>query len=371
MGGGGRSCTVIGCLSRSSTQKDKHFYRFPSDPIFKDVWIIFTRRGNDYQIKKSSVVCQDHFDPSCFVVKKKQICLAKNTIPTIFYRSTPEGEFEKYVLTFDRDVMHYVEEDTLLNPVYDKEKHEVELLSKKQRKIEEIGKLCRFCLEDRDEKLIEISKLKDYSISPSEVLALVGLNPKHNDLFSKRACEECFQQIFVFDGYRKRCKKSQDFFVDEINQIEIEIQKLFGNSGQEKSWMKKETTNWSDEEDEEEEATCCNDSFESNQLSPFKQGTVFQFQKIVVKEEQKDYASDEEYQDFQIPSIGTDDKGFPKKNENDIAIGVTAIKALTKYENDSYDIKDVFMPEKNQSSNSRIYECFYCRLVSTHSRVAA
>ena len=128
--------------------------------------------------------------------------------------------------------------------------------------------------------------------------------------------------------------------------------------------MKKETTNWSDEE-EEEEATFCNESFESSQMSPLKQSTVFRFQKIVVKEEQKECASDEEYQDYHVPSVANDDEGFPTKtdNENDTAIGVTAIKALTKYETDSYDIKDVFMPEKNQSSNSRIYECFYCRLV--------
>ena len=243
MGGGGRSCTVIGCLSRSSTQKDKHFYRFPSDPTFKEIWITFTRRGNDYQIKKSSVVCQDHFDPSCFVVKKKQICLAKNTIPTIFYRSTQEGEIEKYVLTFDRDVMHYVEEDTLLNPIYDKEKREEELIVKRDQKIEVIGKLCRFCLEDRgDEDLIEINKLLKYSINPSEVMPHILIT--NFEIFNKKACEECFQHIILFDGYRKRCRRSQDLIIEELKRVESEIVKLNGACYDPNSWLKTETVAW-------------------------------------------------------------------------------------------------------------------------------
>lgn len=371
MGGGGRSCSVVGCQSRSAAQKDKHFYRFPPEQPLRDIWTTFTRRGNDYELKKSSVMCQDHFDPSCFVVKKKQICLAKNTVPTIFYRSTSEGD-EKIVLTFDHDVMHYVEEDTLLFPVYDREKHEKELLAKKERKLNEVAKLCRFCLEDREEEsLLAVNKLRDYSINPSDVMILVGLNAQYNELFSKNACEECFQHIFVFDGYRKRCQKAQDRLINEMKHLEQEIQKVCGGTTQD-PWLKTETsTNWDDDDDDDH---FLNDSFESSS----KRGADKpQFHKIIVKEEQKD---DDENQDYHIPSVAMDDTAadddddfaplnLPTKTENDnvtINETVTAspIKSMTKYENDTFDLKDVFMPDRSQGTNCRFYECFFCRLVS-------
>mgnify|MGYP002655259480 CR=1 FL=1 len=218
--GGGRSCTVIGCQSRSAISRDKHFYSFPSDPTLRDVWLTFTRRGPDYEIKKSSYICQDHFDSTCIVVKKKQVCLAKNSVPTIFSRTTVEGSAEKIVLTFDRDVQHYVEEDTQLNPVYDKEKHTADLLALREQKLKEMAKLCRFCLEDRGEqKLIAINKLKEYAISPQEMMTLIGINVKYNEIFSRNACEECFQQIFVFDGYRRRCLKAQNRLVSDMKDL--------------------------------------------------------------------------------------------------------------------------------------------------------
>jgi hypothetical protein len=369
MVGGGRSCAVVGCQSRSSAHKDKHFYRFPSDQILSDVWKSFTRRGTDFTLKKSSVMCQDHFDPSCFVAKKKQVTLAKNTVPTIFYRSSPEGE-EKIVLTFDQDVMHYIEADTLLNPVYDREKREEELLTKRKRKLDKFGRLCRFCLEDRDqEKLMTISKLKDYSINPNEVMALIGIDPKYNDLFGKSACEDCFQQIFVFDGYRKRCKKTQDQLVNELKDIEKEIQMVCGYSEQ-SSWMKTEMANWSEDED------AYNDSFGSSRVKSTRQSNDdYQFHKIIVKEERKDEAPDIEYQDFHLASVTMDESAAeedclsaadtdPNLDDAEVPPDENPIKAMTQYETDTYDIKDVFVSEKHQSSNSRIYECFYCRLVS-------
>lgn len=145
-------------------------------------------------------MCQDHFDPSCYVYKRKQQCLAKNSIPTIFLRETAEG-LEKIVLTFDQDIQHYVEEDTLLNPAFDKEKCERELLEKRRRKLSEINNLCRFCFENQEEG-VAITRMKDYGISPNDMLTLIGINTEFNDVFSKNVCEECFQQIVSLDGYR-------------------------------------------------------------------------------------------------------------------------------------------------------------------------
>lgn len=378
--GGGRSCSVIGCPSRSSPSSRKRFYGFPSDQTIRDVWTTFTRRGSDYVIKSSSYICEDHFDSVCFVFKKKQICLAKDTIPTIFYRTTPEGETEKIVLTFDRDIMHYIEEDTLLNPVYDKEKREEELIAKRERKIEEIGKLCRFCLEDRsEENLIEISKLKDYSIRPAEVMSLVGLNIQYNELFSKNACEECFQQIFVFDGYRKRCQKAQDRMVSEIKQLEEEIQRVSGILA-ESSWLKAETSaNWNDDE-------VMNESLESSQLvSPVK-SIEPEFHQIIVKQERKPM-SDDEFDEFEYSAIpldvSEDIEDFPdysavdssshefkvpdlqakKEDESDDGTDIldSGMKKLTQY--DDMETSGIVEGSK-QHNNSRIFECFFCRIVS-------
>jgi THAP domain/Zinc-finger associated domain (zf-AD) len=380
--GGGRSCSVIGCSSRSNPLNRKRFYGFPIDQTIRDVWTTFTRRGSDYVIKSSSYICEDHFDPSCFVFKKKQICLAKDTIPTIFNRMTPEGESEKIVLTFDRDIMHYVEEDTLLNPVYDKEKREEELIAKRDRKIEEIGKLCRFCLEDRsEENLIEISKLKDYSIKPTEVMSLVGLSTQYSELFSNNACEECFQQIFVFDGYRKRCQKAQERMVSDIKQLEQEIQRVSGIIA-ESSWLKGEaTTNWNDDE-------LMNESLEPSQMvSPVKSSEP-EFHQITVKQERKDEStSDDEYNEFEYSSIPLEVSGdiedFPDYNtantsshefkvpdlqakkedesDDDTAASDSGIKKLTQYE----DMETSGIVEgSKQHNNSRIFECFFCRIVS-------
>jgi THAP domain/Zinc-finger associated domain (zf-AD) len=384
---GGRSCTVVDCPNRSNMLIKKRFFGFPTDQTIRDVWATFTRRGADFAIKKgSSYICEDHFDSSSFVFKKTQDFLSKEAIPTIFHRVTPEGESERIVLTFDREIMHYIEKDTLLNPVYDKEKREEELAAKRERKLKEIGKLCRFCLEDRNEEnLIEISKLKDYSIKPAEVMSLVGLNTQYSELFSNNACEECFQQIFVFDGYRKRCQKAQDRMVSEMKELDQEIQKICGGTGQ-GSWLKAETTNWND--DCEDDENMMNETVESTRLvTPVKKtADKTEFHKIIVKEEREDEMSDDDYyQDYQdyVPSVAMDKtaaadddedddfvapnlplktENIPEPEENSDA-GVAAIKTMTKYEDGKFDLKDVFMPDRSQG-NCRIYECFFCRLVS-------
>lgn len=132
MAGGGNSCAVVGCINRTVADKNVHFYHFPTkDPALREVWKTFSRRGSDYKIRQNTVICHEHFDPSCYDVKAKQMRIKTGSIPTIFYRSR-----EKIILTFDRDLMHYVEEETLLNPVYDREKREMELIAKRERKVE-------------------------------------------------------------------------------------------------------------------------------------------------------------------------------------------------------------------------------------------
>ena len=386
MVGGGRSCTVVGCLSRSSTQKNKHFYHFPSEQTLQDVWKIFTRRGNDYGVKKSSYICEDHFDPSCFVFKKKQICLAKNTIPTIFYRTTPEGETERILLTFDRDVMHYIEEDTLLNPIFDKEKREEELIEKRDQKIKEIEKLCRFCLEDRgDEDLIEINKLLKYSINPSEVMPHILIS--NIEIFNKKACEECFQQIIVFDGYRKRCRRSQDLIIEELKRVESEIVKLNGADYDTNSWLKTETIAWADDDE-----GCDDESpVENVQTGP-------QFHQIIMKQEEKEEIITDDHFigfDYQTPlsienpvdencldgdqihdtlfsnpkKVRKAKRKFKSKAEKlkdlktqNTSLAVSPTEISTRYEEDTINLKDVHY-QSTVIQKCNFYECFFCKLV--------
>ena len=343
--------------------KEKHFYRFPSDPTLRDVWLTFTRRGTDYEVKKSSFICQDHFDGSCFVIKKKQVCLAKGTIPTIFYRNTAEGE-EKIVLTFDHDVLHYAEEDTLLNPVYDKDKHERDLLEKRDEKLKLMRKLCRFCLEDTcEEKLISISKLKDYSINPSDIITIFGLQTEFEEMFSKNACEDCFQQIFVFDGYRKRCRKAQDRLLSDLKDLDKKITDVQGEYlSTATPWFKTEMS-WNDEEDEDENV---------DSISPAK---FFDkspdFHKIIVKEEREeepDHLSDDDvFENYAMQSIDEtveDDyttPEMPSKEDVEQEDEVQDVLKSTKYIQDTFDI---IIHGNTQLGTSRIYECFFCNMVS-------
>lgn len=382
MGGGGRSCIVVGCKSRTTDDKSKHFYKFPKD-YRKEIWITFSRRGQDYEPKDSSVVCQDHFDPSCYVYKKKQQCLAKDSIPTIFYRETQEG-IEKIVLTFDNDVMHYVEEDTLLNPAFDKEKCERELVEKRQRKLNEIGRLCRFCFEIQEEgKCVAISRMKDYGISPNDMLTLVGINTEFNDIFSKSVCEECFQQIVSLDGYRKRCQKVQNQLIDDIKVLDANIQRLRNNTCFEpNSWFKPEDT-W-DESDND----CDNDEIVISDLAVMKKED--NFHQIIIKEEHEDDEMSDD--NFNLSSIIHSDseseqpiflddmenneidaivskklKRTRKSTKADKTMKVLKLKKLKSktVEPENEEESKTTITSKTQiidprPVNQRTYECFFC-----------
>lgn len=360
--GGGKSCSVVGCSNRTVADKHKHFYKFPREECYRDIWLTFTRRGSDYTVKDSSCICEEHFDPSCFIYKKKQQCLAKFTVPTIFYRQTPDC-IEKIVLTFDRDVLHYVEEDTLLNPAFDKEKREKELVEKRDRKLKEIGKLCRFCFDhDQDEnKLVPIAKLKDYAIQPADMLALVGIDTQFNDVFSRSTCEDCFQQIVTFDGYRRRCQKAQNSLVNIIKEIDQQIQKLRNTTAEPNSWFKPEAT-WDEYEDDDEgmkDDSCTQNTKQlANEVS---------FQQIIIKQE-KDEASDGDFFDYSanIDDGDTSDIDFQKKDvdSEDELEGVDMEMPAKIKKKKSGTAKQRIPKDPNRPHNQREYECFFCHVVS-------
>ncbi|XP_045488303.1 peroxynitrite isomerase THAP4 isoform X4 [Pieris rapae] len=65
-------CSVFGCKKRSDTssvQKDNvTFHLFPKDPIRRQQWIKACENHRTWLPKRTSKVCSDHFDTSCFLL---------------------------------------------------------------------------------------------------------------------------------------------------------------------------------------------------------------------------------------------------------------------------------------------------------------
>lgn len=217
---GGNTCSVDGC-DNNSAKDEKHFYQFPKVQPLKDIWTKFTRRGSDFEVTWASCICQDHFEPSCFITKNKKQCLKSNSIPKIFNRQTTGG-VERIALTYDSDLQQYVGDGMLHKMFLDKEKRETELIEKRQRKLQEIAKLCRFCFDAHDE-LVDVRKLK---ISISEVLKFLGIDSQLKETLSSVVCTECFQHIISIDEFRKRCKEAQNRIVSDLSELDENIRKV-------------------------------------------------------------------------------------------------------------------------------------------------
>ena len=217
-----KKCLALGCYNNTSDNGILHFFQLPKNETIRDIWIRFSRRGNEYDVKKYTYLCEEHFDPSCFDRKQKKTFLVKNSIPSIFIKNTPNGQ-EKRALTFDQSILHYVEEDTFLKPVNDHDRNEKKNIEKCHQKLREIREeFCRFCFDVSCEKLVQLCNLSDYGVNVNEMLEFIGVS-QQNDVFSDLACEECFQEIVGFDGFRKRCQKSQREILSEIRELKNQL----------------------------------------------------------------------------------------------------------------------------------------------------
>lgn len=117
-----RSCVVLHCNGLTKNmQSDKKYFNVPKADPLRSVFLTFSRRGDDFRIDtKRYSICEDHFHPSCFMLNKKNVLkLKKQAVPTIFREPTADGE-EIIVVTFDFESLRYLEESTLLNPVYNR-----------------------------------------------------------------------------------------------------------------------------------------------------------------------------------------------------------------------------------------------------------
>lgn len=373
----------------------------------------FTRRGDDFTVKYH-VICERHFAQQCFLKKKKQLRLKEGSAPTIFERLTKNGK-EKVVMDFDPDLVCYMNSENLLDPVYDKEEHGKSLTKEQKNRMKDVRKLCRFCLEDKaqDENLIAVSKLEDYYIKLDEVFSLVGIDRKFDGIFNSEVCEECFQHIITFDGFRKRCRKAHIAVVTDLRELDEKIQQVCNTITEYSEYFvenetvgtKKEqpVTTWADNDKHFQQ----DDSNEhQNQISSqIKTDNVMvsplNFQKI--KEEAKDEPisdGEEELSSFQFPAINmddSDDEPLVKRkapNEDEIEMPNEAIQVREESDDDfDWKVPDVTLDEKLEENKkqkplftsrfsllvddksvvdtcdkqyfaNRIYECWFCRMVS-------
>ena len=85
------TCVVFGCSNRAKAGSGISFHRFPfNDPDRLQKWKQAVRR-KDWAPKKSSWICGEHFEQSCFVVRPgKHGCrLYDHAIPKIFPKHLP------------------------------------------------------------------------------------------------------------------------------------------------------------------------------------------------------------------------------------------------------------------------------------------
>lgn len=368
------SCAVVGCLSRF-VRGGKHFYRFPKNEQFKNLWIQFTRKGNKFDVKSCSAVCEDHFAADRVVSKKKgRLYLVKKTVPTIYYRETIKG-VERVIVEFDSNNCQYIGQESvnLLRGTVSAQEEKA-LVQDRSQKVKELKNLCRFCFECQDEKFVALTKLKAYTIEVDEMLSIIGIGPLYNDVFSDIVCEQCFQQIVSIDGYRKRCRKAQEEIINEMEELDSKLQSIRSLKSEERPWFKYETKQ--------------DDVFDQQQPPQFE----------IIEEHLDDnisYVGDEDDDDFKPEQYDFDMDQSESKNITEICLKNEykdepmddLIETDHNYEyaeeeedddddfqgipepsdKDVYTITDIEAIIKNPDRNSfalRVYECFFCRLVS-------
>lgn len=377
-------CAVIGCRNRF-VRGGKHFYRFPKNEEYKQLWIQFTRKGPNFSVKKCSAVCEDHFTEDRVVTKKKgRLYLLKNTVPTIYYRESKAG-VERIVVEFNEETCEYIGQESvnLLRGTVNAQAEKT-LIRDRNYKVKELKSLCRFCFESQDDKFVAISKLEAYSIDPEEMLTLIGIGSQYNEVFSEIVCEQCFQQIVSIDGYRKRCCKAQAEIITEMQELDQKLQNIRQphQRAEELPWFKYEPM--SDDEPQPihvevleeylDDISYIGDEEDDGYQEEHHESVVdFASYKISdAQNDSKDFCDiikDEtkmETMDDIIETHHTFETHYENPDENDDEEEDEFQGIPEPPEKDIYNITDVDAIIKNPDRNSfalRIYECFFCRLV--------
>lgn len=340
---------------------------------------MFTRKGNCFEVKKCSAICEDHFAAERVVSKKKgRFYLLKGTVPTVYYRESKEG-LEKINVEFDYNNEQYIGQESvnLLRGTVSAQDEKM-LVHDRRERVMELKNLCRFCFESQDDKFVAISKLGAYSIDSNEMISLIGIGTQYDDVFSEIVCEQCFQQIVTIDGYRKRCQKAQDDIILEMTELDQKLQDIRTLKAEERPWFKfDESENISDTHQPAhieiiEEHLDDNISFVGEESDNDFHTEEYCFEDFKVEEDQntpksicfKEYKA-EPMDESNIIDQSNYDSNFDNEDqdEND----ENYLRVPESSDKDIYNTTDTDAIIKNPDRNSfalRIYECFFCRLVS-------
>lgn len=233
-------CSVVGCRNRFARGK-LHFYRFPKDDR-RNAWIQFTRKGNNFQPKNSSTICEVHFSKEFFQEKKDRVHLSKDAVPTIFFKQSSLG-LEMVQVSYDHSNRQYFGQESIemLQGTISAEDEEA-ISNKRQQKLDELKTLCRFCFcfdTKIESKCVSIAKLDSYNINLNDLLTSLGLSLQSNEVYGELVCEQCFQQIVELDLFKKKCKDAQDEVFFEIQELENKLKEVRSKKNG-KLWSKSE-----------------------------------------------------------------------------------------------------------------------------------
>lgn len=384
-------CSVVGCRNRFTRGK-LHFYRFPKD-VRRNIWIQFTRKGNEFQPKGSSTICEVHFAKECFVEKKDRVHLSKDAVPTKFFKQTSLG-LEMVQVSYDAENHQYFGQECmqLLRGVISVDDEEA-ITNKRLQKIEELKSLCRFCFYSKsktENKCLPITELNRYQIDLNDLVQSLGLATPPSDAVGELVCEQCFQQIVEFDLFKKKCREAQDEVCLEIQELDSKIQEIRDTKSCGKPWFKADVGVSADESliettieileehlVDDEEFDSANYHYEPSHAGEQPMETngecieeIVDGYKII-------------YQHIPDPN-GSDYKLFEEEGAGEIisdealeacqAVDIKMMQTPTKSQGcdeqvgvDEYQVVSTDDIIKNPERNRfcfRIYECFFCKLVS-------
>lgn len=361
----------MGCRSRF-VRGGKHFYRFPKDPQFQQLWVQFTRKGANFPVKKCSAVCEDHFDEARVVIKKKgRLYLMKRTVPTIYYRDTKLGT-ERVNVEFDPVRLQYVGQESvnLIRGTATAQEDKA-LQQARCQKIKQLKNLCRFCFEEsQDDKFVALSRLTSYGIDPEEIILTLAIGTEYSECFSDILCEQCFQQIVAIDGYRRRCRKAQEDTIAELDELDAKLQSI-QSSATELPWFKFEVKDEDptqvlivEEHLDDNISYDCDEDDEEFTVKYDARDFGYKYDEPGdAKDESKESMDDIIMHDVTFDSNFEIDDEISEEDEDELhGIGSESI------DKDVYDITDIDAIIKNPERNAfalRVYECFFCRFVSS------
>lgn len=318
--------------------------------------------------------------------------LSKDAVPTIFFKQSSIG-LEMVQIKYDAENHQYFGQESieLLRGKISVEDEEA-IANKRQQKLDELKSLCRFCFcndPKNESKCVSINKLDAYQIELNDLLTSLGLGSEPIEVFGELVCEQCFQQIVEIDLFKKKCREAQEEVFAEIQELDNKIQEIRNSKSSGVAWRKSDVGLSVDESQMEastieilEEHLVDEDEFEDS-YEPQVIESQMESNEEYIEEIHEGYKI--VYQ--QIPDSNmSHDKLFKEISVNEImpeealeacqSMDIQVMHSFKEEEEedkmepqgvDEYQTASTDDIIKNPERNRfcfRIYECFFCKMVS-------